>query len=113
MNRNHPLLTKEVIAMALECSVSYKDAADFIDVRYNVFYKMVQGYRLGYENLNLYKNLAEEQKLFEMRNIAKQIDEDRIPFVPGMEDFFGEKGNRFYKRELPQTTITFEQFINR
>ena len=28
-----------------------------------------------------------------------------------MEDFFGTKGERFYKRELPQTTITMNDYL--
>lgn len=46
-------------------------------------------------------------------SLKAEVEVAKITFEPVMEDFFGEKGNRFYKRELPQTTITFEQFINR
>lgn len=46
-------------------------------------------------------------------SLKEEVEVAKITFEPVMEDFFGEKGNRFYKRELPVTTISFEQFINR
>lgn len=43
--------------------------------------------------------------------MINSVENDK-PFEPVMEDFFGEKGMRFYKRELPITTISMNDYLN-
>lgn len=123
-------ITKEQIESLLGNKLTKKAIAKELKIGVNTLYNYLRLYGMavdGKYNKNVFHKLPvitievqenpitpEQEAENEWRfSLKAEVEVAKITFEPVMEDFLWEKGNRFYKRELPQTTITFEQFINR
>ena len=123
-------ITKEQIESLLGNKLTKKQIAKDLKIGVNTLYNYLRLYGIavdGKYNKNVFHKLpviiieVEENPITPEQeadndwkfSLKEEVEVAKITFEPVMEDFFGEKGNRFYKRELPVTTISFEQFINR